>query len=133
MPLEAIFFNDYFLPIFKIIPILVYNFFNKSKREIIIIDNYIDKNLLDILSKTNKKVKVITNKYNTEDYKKYLTQYKNVELKINNTFHDRFIIIDRKLLYHSGASFKDLGKKCFAITKIVEEEILNNLLKKLYK
>ncbi len=86
---------------------------------------------MDILSKTNKKVKVITNKYNNEDYQKYLKQYKNVELRINNTIHDRFIIIDRKLLYHSGASFKDLGKRCFAITEIVEEEILNNLLKKL--
>ncbi len=110
---------------------LIRDIFNESKSEIIIIDNYIDKNILDILSKTNKKIKVITNKYNNEDYKKYSTQYKNVDLKINNTFHDRFIIIDRKLLYHSGASFKDLGKKCFAITKIMEEEILNNLLKNL--
>ena len=58
-------------------------------------------------------------------------QYKNVDLIINNTFHDRFIIIDKKLLYHSGASFKDLGKQCFEISKIEEEEILEKLLKKL--
>ncbi len=82
---------------------LLIDIFNESKNEIIIIDNYIDKSILDILSKTNKKVKVITNKYNNKDYKKYLTQYKNVDLKVNDTFHDRFIIIDRKLLYHSGA------------------------------
>lgn len=110
---------------------LMLNIFNNSKIEIIIIDNYIDKNLLDILSKTNKKIIVITNKYNNDDYNKYLMQYKNVELNINNAFHDRFIIIDKKLLYHSGSSFKDLGKKCFAITKIDDDDILQNLLNKL--
>ena len=47
---------------------------------------------------------------------------------INNKFHDRFIIIDRKMLYHCGASFKDLGKKCFAITKLEDSEYLNKLL-----
>ena len=50
-----------------------------------------------------------------------------------NIFHDRFIIIDNKMLYHSGASFKDLGKKCFAITKIVDNNILEELLDKLEK
>ena len=108
---------------------LLLNILNKSKKEIIIIDNYIDKNLLDILSKTNKKITIITNKYNNYDYTKYKEQYKNVELKINNNFHDRFIIIDRKILYHCGASFKDLGKKCFEISKIQEENLLNSILK----
>ena len=108
---------------------LLLNILNKSKKEIIIIDNYIDKNLLDILSKTNKKITIITNKYNNYDYTKYKEQYKNVELKINNNFHDIFIIIDRKILYHCGASFKDLGKKCFEISKIQEENLLNSILK----
>ena len=110
---------------------LMIDIFNKSKEEIIIIDNYVDKNLLDILSKTSKKVIVITNKYNNEDYYKYKRQYNNIELKINNTFHDRFIIIDRKILYHCGASFKDLGKKCFEITKVIEDDILRELLDKI--
>ena len=110
---------------------LLIDIFNSSEEEIIVIDNYVDKNLLDILSKTNKKIKVITNKYNNIDYSKYLEQYHNVELIINNKFHDRFIIIDRKILYHSGASFKDLGVKCFAINKIVDEDILNKLINKL--
>ena len=110
---------------------LMIDIFNKSKEEIIIIDNYVDKNLLDILSKTSKKVIVITNKYNNEDYYKYKRQYNNIELKINNTFHDRFIIIDRKILYHCGASFKDLGKKCFEITKVREDDILSNLFSKI--
>ena len=110
---------------------LLLNILNKSKKEIIIIDNYIDKNLLDILSKTNKEITIITNKYNNIDYTRYKEQYKNVKLKINNTFHDRFIIIDKKTLYHCGASFKDLGKKCFEISKIDEKDIIKNLLKKI--
>ena len=101
---------------------LLIDIFNKSKEEIIIIDNYIDKSILDILSKTNKNIKVITNKYNNNDYLKYKEQYNNVELIINNKIHDRFIIIDRKIMYHCGASFKDLSKKCFAINKIEDTE-----------
>ena len=76
-------------------------------------------------------MKIVTNKYNNQDYEKYKMQYKNVELIINNTFHDRFIIIDKKTLYHCGASFKDLGKKCFEISRIEDNDILDNLLKKL--
>ena len=103
---------------------LLIDIFNKAKEEIIIIDNYIDKSILDILSKTNKKIKVITSEYNNQDYNKYKEQYNNIELTISNLFHDRFIIIDKKTLYHSGASFKDLGKKCFEISKIDDEETL---------
>ena len=62
----------------------------------------------------------------------YLEQYNNLEIVINNSFHNRFILIDNKELYHCGASFKDLGKKCFAITKIESQEILQVLLKKLF-
>ena len=110
---------------------LLIDIFNKAKKEIIILDNYIDKNLLDILSKTNMNVKIFTNKYNNIDCEKYRMQYNNVDIKISNNFHDRFIIIDKKILYHSGASFKDLGKKCFEISKIEDESILENLIKKL--
>ena len=110
---------------------LLLDIFDKSKKEIIIIDNYIDKNILDILSKTKKNIKVVTNKYNNKDYEKYKEQYKNVSLIINNAFHDRFIIIDKCLLYHSGASFKDLGKKCFEISKIEDMDILNGILSKI--
>ena len=109
---------------------LMIDIFNKSKIEIIIIDNYIDKFLFDILCKTNKRIIVITNKYNNDDYNKYIKQYSNIELIVNNNIHDRFIIIDKSILYHSGASFKDLGIKCFCISKIIDKDILNNLLKK---
>ena len=107
---------------------LLLDIFDKSKNEIIIIDNYIDKNILDILSKSNKNVKIYTNKYNNLDFEKYKKQYDNVTIKINNSFHDRFIIIDKKILYHSGASFKDLGKKCFEISRVIEEEVLLKIL-----
>ena len=104
---------------------------NLSKKTIVIIDNYVDKKLFDILAKTNKKILIITNNFNNQDYEKYKKQYSNVDIKINSSFHDRFIIIDSRFLYHCGASFKDLGKKCFAITLIEDVEILKNLLKKL--
>ena len=110
---------------------LMIKIFDNVKMSIIIIDNYIDKNILDVLSKTNKQVTLITNKYNNVDYEKYKEQYDNVTLVVNNSFHDRFIILDKKILYHSGASFKDLGKKCFAITKIESKEFLDSLLDKL--
>lgn len=71
---------------------------------------------------------IITNKYNNEDYDKYIKQYKNITLKIDNSIHDRFIIIDRKDLYDCGASLKDIGKKCFAITEIKNKKWLNDLL-----
>ena len=110
---------------------LLLDILNKAKREIIIIDNYIDKNILDVLSKIDRKILLISNKYNNQDYQKYKKQYNNVELIINNIFHDRFIIIDNSVLYHCGASFKDLGKKCFEISKIEDRDILDEIINKL--
>jgi len=110
---------------------LMIDILNTSNNSIKIIDNYIDKKILDILSKTNKEILIITNKYNNEDYQKYKEQYNNIKIKISNSFHDRFIIIDDKILYHCGASFKDLGKKCFGINKIEDKKILKDLLIKL--
>ena len=101
---------------------------NKSKKSIVIIDNYLDKNLLDILCKTDKEILVITSSYNTNDFDKYLKEYHNVTIKIMNNIHDRFIIIDNKLFYNFGASFKDLGKKCFSINKIEDRNSLNKMI-----
>ena len=107
---------------------LLLDIFNTSNKNIIIIDNYISKSLLDILSKTNKKITIYTKNIDNNLINKYNSQYHNVTIKINNSFHDRFIIIDNKILYHCGASFKDLGKKCFAINKIDDKEILCSIL-----
>ena len=101
---------------------------NKAKDEIIIIDNYASKELLDILRKVDKKIVIVSKNIDEVLKKKYESQYDNVKFIYNNSFHDRFIIIDRKKLYSSGASFKDLGKKCFAINEYNSEEFLNQML-----
>ena len=110
---------------------LLIDILKEAEEEIIIIDNYIDKQILDIISFLDKEVTIITNKYNNIDINKYKEQYNNLNIKISNKFHDRFIIIDKKILYHSGASFKDLGKKCFSINKIEDKEYLAKLLEKI--
>ena len=102
-----------------------------AKKEIIIIDNYAGKELLDILKEININIKIVSSNIDNMLKKKYESQYSNVSFINNNTFHDRFLIIDRIILYNSGSSFKDLGKKCFYIGKIDDEEILNNILKKI--
>ena len=107
---------------------LLVDILNKATKEIIIIDNYVDKTILDITCLLDKNITIITNKYNNIDYEKYQKQYKNLKIVINDKFHDRFIILDKKILYHSGASFKDLGNKCFAINKIEDKSILKELL-----
>ena len=110
---------------------LLVDILKEAEEAIIIIDNYIDKQILDIISFLDKEIILITNKYNNKDIEKYKEQYNNLNIKINNNFHDRFIIIDKKILYHSGASFKDLGKKCFSINKIEDKKLLENILEHL--
>ena len=102
-----------------------------AKKEIIIVDNYAGRELFDILREVKCNIKVITKNTSEELIKKYNKQYNNVDVIKNDMFHDRFIIIDRKILYHSGSSFKDLGNKCFALNKIENKNILKNLLKEL--
>ena len=113
---------------------LLIDIFNEAKKEIIIIDNYADKSILDMITNLNVKVIIVTKKFNLLkdiDIKKYNKQYHNLKVIYSDKFHDRFIILDKKVLYHSGASFKDLGNKCFAINKIEDNEYLKNILKKI--
>ena len=108
--------------------------FDIAKEEIIIIDNYIGKVLLDELRNINKKIIVISSNISEVLKNKYLKQYNNVSFINNNSYHDRFIIIDRKRIFHCGASFKNLGKKCFGIHEIENKieieklvsEVINN-------
>lgn len=104
---------------------------NKARTEIIIIDNYASKELLDILKDINLKFIIVSKNVDSVLKEKYTKQYKNVEFIDNNSFHDRFIILDRSKLYTCGASFKDLGKKCFAISEFNDinylEQIINTL------
>ena len=108
---------------------LILDIFNKSKKEIIIIDNYACKELLDILKKIEKQIIIVSKNIDDTLKKKYECQYNNITFINNNSFHDRFIIIDKDILFSCGASFKDLGKKCFAINKIDNKEYLIRLLK----
>lgn len=102
-------------------------------KKIIIIDNYAGKELLDILKEISVNIIIYSANMNEMLIKKYKSQYNNVELIFSNKFHDRFIIIDKKIIYHCGSSFKDLGKKCFAINKIESITILNDVLHEIKK
>ena len=111
---------------------LLIDIFKEAEKEIIIIDNYADKSILDMITNLNVRVTNVTRKFNLLkdiDIKKYNKQYHNLKVIYSDKFHDRFIILDKKVLYHSGASYKDLGNKCFAITKIEDKEYLKTILK----
>ena len=112
---------------------LLMDILSKAKEEVIIIDNYAGKELLDIIKDISIDMKIVSSSIDSTLKKKYESQYSNVTFINNNTFHDRFIIIDRKELYNSGASFKDLGKKCFSLNKIEDKEYLENIIKKIGK
>lgn len=109
---------------------LLLDLFDSAKEEIIIIDNYASKELLKILKNIDKKILIISKNFDDVLIKKYNSEYSNIEFKSLDIFHDRFLIIDRKKLYSCGASFKDLGKKCFAINEMESEELIENLLNK---
>ena len=100
-----------------------------AKDNIIIIDSYADNKLLDIISKIDKKVTLIcTNKLlKNIDLDKYYKQYNNLKIIYNNSFHDRYFILDNSILYHCGASINYLGHKIFGINKI-EDDIMKNKL-----
>jgi len=112
---------------------LLLDIFDTAKKEIIIIDNYAGKELLKILKNVDKKIVIISKNIDDILVKKYKNQYSNIEFKNIDIFHDRFIIIDRKKLYSCGASFKDLGKKCFAVNEMEANELINNLVNKIFK
>ena len=114
----------------------IQSLFQSANKVIIIIDNYIDRSILDRLVVKKKDVQVIIYTNNKQskiiesDILKYNNQYGNLEIKYTNKVHDRFIIIDNLDLYHIGASLKDLGNKIFAIEKLDSlfiETIMNNL------
>lgn len=107
--------------------------FNEAKDEIIIVDNYVNKELLDILREVDKKIIVISNNMNNELIKKYDSQYDNTQFVSDNPFHDRYIILDRKEVYASGMSLKDVGKKYSYINKIEESIFINELIKRIIK
>ena len=116
---------------------LIVDIVKRAKSKIMIIDNYIDDTILKILVKKNRNVEVViltSKKSNISklDIQKFNKEYPILKVPKTDKFHDRFIIIDNKELYHCGASIKDLGKKCFGINKIDDIEIINKFVKMQY-
>ena len=111
---------------------LIIDIIQKAKHKILIIDNYIDASILKMLSKKNKNVEVIiltlqNTNLNKLDINKFNKQYPTLKVAYTNKFHDRFMVIDNEKLYHIGASLKDLGKKCFAISIIEDNEYIEKI------
>ncbi len=111
---------------------LIIDIIKTAKNKILIIDNYIDDSILKMLAKKNKNIEVViltspNSTISKLDISKFNKQYPVLKIAKTNKFHDRFIVIDNKELYHCGASLKDLGKKCFAISKIDDREYVEKI------
>ncbi len=112
---------------------IIIDIIRKANKKILIIDNYINDSILKMLTKKKNNVEVIiltSNKSNIQniDVQKFNKEYPVLKISKTNKFHDRFIIIDNKEMYHLGASIKDLGKKCFGINRIEDIEIINKII-----
>lgn len=140
-PRQGIFFDGQVFDAYTFISKII----RSAKKEIILIDNYIDESTITHLSKKAALVKVRlftktqlagagqASKQLALDIKKANEQYNNTfEVNELKSSHDRFLIIDQKELYHLGASLKDLGKKWFAFSKMdhLTETILTQLITK---
>ena len=126
---QRIFFDGQIYDAYSIIIDII----KKASTKILIIDNYIDDSILKMLTKKKKNVEVViltSDKSNIDnlDIKKFNKEYPILKIAKTNKFHDRFIIIDKKEMYHLGASINDLGKKCFAINKIEDVEIIRKII-----
>ena len=128
---QNIFFDGQIYDAFSFIVGLV----KKAKKEIILIDNYVDVNTLNILCKKNKGVDVVITtagkgSLSTKDITKFNAPYPKLLVNTTTDFHDRFLIVDKTDVYHIGASIKDAGKKSFGITKIEDKDLIMGLVNK---
>ena len=127
---QRIFFNGQIYDAYS----LIIDIIKKANNKITIIDNYVDDSILEMLSKKKDNVEVViltSNRSNIKniDIQKFNKQYPTLKVAKTDKFHDRFIILDEKEMYHLGASIKDLGKKCFGINKIENDDIIETLLR----
>lgn len=126
---QKIFFEGQIYDAYSLIIAII----KKANKKILIIDNYIDDSVLKMLTKKNINVEVViltSDKSNIQkiDIQKFNKEYPILKIAKTNKFHDRFIVIDNKEMYHLGASIKDLGKKCFGINKIEDREIIDKII-----
>ena len=108
------------------------SFIAQAQKEIILIDNYVDLSILERFSKKKPNVNITIwtaqkTPLSSQDIQQFNTQYPTLTVNHTNKMHDRFLIIDNKILYHIGASLKDLGKKCFAF-EILDKSLIPHLL-----
>ena len=101
---------------------LIQSIFESANNEIIIIDNYVDRTILDRLVVKNRKVQVIiytivNTRLLGRDINTFNSQYGGLDVRYTKNVHDRYIIIDQNKIYHLGHSIKDLGKKIFSISE----------------
>ncbi len=133
IPTQGVFFDGEVFDAYELASKII----RAAKKNIVLIDNYIDETTLTHLSKKNKKVTVLlltksTSKQLQLDVKKANEQYGDFEVKTFSQSHDRFLNIDNKEVYHLGASLKDLGKKWFAFSKMDKnsvESIMDSITK----
>ena len=114
----------------------ILDIFNSAKEEVIIVDNYADKTLLDIIKNLTIKVTIITKKNNLlkeQMIAKYNEEYHNLIVKYSNRFHDRYFILDNKVVYHCGTSVNRIGYKTFSITLVGEDDISHLLIDKVHE
>lgn len=108
------------------------SFIQSAKKEIVLIDGYVDLTVLERLAKKKKGVNVLLytdskTKITNLDVQKFNAQYPTLTLNFTSRMHDRFLIIDNSVLYHIGASLKDLAKKCFAF-EILDSSLIPSVL-----
>lgn len=128
---QKIFFDGQIYDAFSFIADLV----GKAQSKLLLIDNYVDVNTLNLLCKKKSGVNVLIatagkGSLTTKDINKFNAQYPKLSVKTTAAFHDRFLIIDDKEAYFIGASIKDAGKKSFAITRIEDEKMIQDLINK---
>lgn len=129
---QKIFFEGQIYDAFSLITSII----GKAVKEIILIDGYVDVGTLNILAKKNAGVDVMIYTYagtklTNIDVANFNAQYPTLTVKKTKAFHDRFIILDKKIVYHVGASIKDAGKKCFGISLINDQGLVLDLLDRL--
>ena len=110
----------------------------KAKKEIVLIDNYVDVGTLNILVKKRENVKaqiytVKRTRLSSTDINNFNQQYPVLSVDYTEEFHDRFLIIDGILAYHVGTFLKDAGKKCFAINRIEDRANIIDILNRIKK
>ena len=109
----------------------IQDIFKKTKKRLIIIDAYADNTILDIIKRLNIEVIIIT-KYDNfltkQDIIKYNSEYHNLKVIYDNTFHDRYFILDYEDIYHCGASINRIGYKTFSITLMSDKEVCDLLI-----